>query len=1034
MKYTRLFSACLAVFSSLAAAAPQQGRDYYSIQFLSGSASSKLQAAAAKLSGKLPYVRVEDRQGVFVLRAGFWENETEAQAALAAVRGEFVSAKVRVAVYRPDAERFASGAASALPLSEKTAAKPAASAAKSQQAALLAAQRQEQSFFVLPSLPPVAGSAPVAHAGSAPVVFSNVERPARPEPASRASRRQDAASPAQIASVARTQTTASRGSAATGRPLRRARPEPEIASAFPFSVPEIESEALLAVVQSEEVVPQRPDERVFWTLLRNGDFTGFDNKLTLYQVKNPKWQPSKNLLRERDKQGTQAAIKAALQAQDRNALAQLDASHPEEFDCRNAGRVWALAELAVRDLEHKAAKAYYQRLIPLCVAPVRIGTLYKAMTTLPSEMADELIEQERKQGKRNAKEETLLVNLVYDRDMARLLTAYRNKQFADAEQRADALAERVKQRKNAAHAALLGWVKHEVKQYPAALAWFERAQLLAPEKNDARYGLALTHYDAGEFDKAEPNIQIMRRNKDNRANALQADIVFARAVAANKRKDWSGSNALIAEAGQLGRTGRDMALLRAWNQLNAKQESDAAKAFEKLYREQADAESAEGLVLALQRSEGQERIPMLVAELGQPYASKAAAWEAQRYHQLKLYQAGARLEAQNGLAQSKEKQGVAASSGLLGASVRSKSGESGMSQLIEARMPLLGAEWISPGGNSFQATVAMVTLDAGALAEGAKFGGQTSLASTAAENAKTSISAGESYLSWEHQDWTTVGAGFGMRATHPDLPQGFSWHLDWKQQAQDGGEFKLRLRQVAETSSMLSYTGMADPVSGRVWGNVSRTGVIAQVMKTDEQGEWMFSGKAQFDRLSGVGVEDNQAIEFSAGLAREMGIDGFDFFALGPSARFASYKNNQNHFTYGHGGYFSPQAEIATGLALQLQSKDGQRQMMKAYFEAGMRYSRQEAAPIFTSAPSLGRYPGSSDVGTYLNLNVAGAWQFDSRWQLGSLVSIGSSKDSREWKGMVTVRYFFAPRSRVWSSDLPQSTEQGNLRGPYQLR
>jgi len=93
--------AAVALVSPCVLASPLPGQDYWSIQVLSSKQAAALQAAYAQLGG-LPDTRIERRGEQWVLRAGFWNTQQEAEKHLAATRAQFAGAFVRVAAYRPE--------------------------------------------------------------------------------------------------------------------------------------------------------------------------------------------------------------------------------------------------------------------------------------------------------------------------------------------------------------------------------------------------------------------------------------------------------------------------------------------------------------------------------------------------------------------------------------------------------------------------------------------------------------------------------------------------------------------------------------------------------------------------------------------------------------------------------------------------------------------------------------------------------------------------------------------------------------------
>ncbi|HEY4370615.1 MAG TPA: tetratricopeptide repeat protein [Burkholderiales bacterium] len=81
------------------APAPQAGREYFSVQIASGDAAGLAQAYR-RYTG-LPYLRIEKRGKLMVLRAGFWAGAREAKAAIAGAPLE--QPLIRTAVFRPEA-------------------------------------------------------------------------------------------------------------------------------------------------------------------------------------------------------------------------------------------------------------------------------------------------------------------------------------------------------------------------------------------------------------------------------------------------------------------------------------------------------------------------------------------------------------------------------------------------------------------------------------------------------------------------------------------------------------------------------------------------------------------------------------------------------------------------------------------------------------------------------------------------------------------------------------------------------------------
>src|SRR5659263_526387 len=121
----KLLLACMAStgFSPVQASdLPAMGTDYYSLQIASGKDAKALEKLYLRYT-ELPFVRVERRGALYVLRAGFWPDQRAARQAVSNARVD--ASFIRVAAFRPEAivqrnwrddEALAAAPAAALPV------------------------------------------------------------------------------------------------------------------------------------------------------------------------------------------------------------------------------------------------------------------------------------------------------------------------------------------------------------------------------------------------------------------------------------------------------------------------------------------------------------------------------------------------------------------------------------------------------------------------------------------------------------------------------------------------------------------------------------------------------------------------------------------------------------------------------------------------------------------------------------------------------------------------------------------------------
>jgi Tfp pilus assembly protein PilF len=113
----------------------------------------------------------------------------------------------------------------------------------------------------------------------------------------------------------------------------------------------------------------------------------------------------------------------------------------------------------------------------------------------------------------------------------------------------------------------------------------------------------------------------------------------------------------------------------------------------------------------------------------------------------------------------------------------------------------------------------------------------------------------------------------------------------------------------AVTDSLLAYAGTYDPGTGLTWGGVTRTRVHAQLEFSPGQANFYAGGG--YDWLSGKNVMSNNELELGAGGSYPVYKTPSDEVRVGLNLVYFGYQNNQDHFTLGYGGYFSPQDYVA---------------------------------------------------------------------------------------------------------------------------
>lgn len=232
---------------------------------------------------------------------------------------------------------------------------------------------------------------------------------------------------------------------------------------------------------------------------------------------------------------------------------------------------------------------------------------------------------------------------------------------------------------------------------------------------------------------------------------------------------------------------------------------------------------------------------------------------------------------------------------------------------------------------------------------------------------------------------------------------------------------RLRLRLTGErravTDSLLAWSGQHDPLSGRSWGGVVRTGGRAQ-LEYSAGPATLYAGGG-YAVFTGDGVADNARVEAGAGLSYAVLRRPEEEVTAGLDLVYFGHDRNLRHFTLGHGGYFSPQSYAALNLPVDWRRRSGDLSW-RLGGTVGFASWREKAAPLFPSDPGLqaqaaavaagdatlsATYPGQTRTG------FTGGARADLEYALGPQLRIGTSlrydraADWSEALGLLYLRY-----------------------------
>lgn len=352
---------------------------------------------------------------------------------------------------------------------------------------------------------------------------------------------------------------------------------------------------------------------------------------------------------------------------------------------------------------------------------------------------------------------------------------------------------------------------------------------------------------------------------------------------------------------------------------------------------------------------------------------------------------------------------------------RSRKGETGLSALSE----LKGTAEFSTGlaGGRVRARAEAVVIDSGrSTGSGLSRFGQNATAEAQAivdeeravlEPAQTQQSSGVAFTLGYADSTVQVEGGttpLGMGETKATFRAAITPELAPGMQAKAWAERK------PVTDSIVSYAGTRDPVSGERWGQVMRTGGGAG-FSYDRNGSGVY-GEVAYNQYRGTNVRNNRGIEANVGGYLRLIKGQRSQLTGGINANYQTYDNNQNYFTYGHGGYFSPQSFLSIGFPINY-TLNSETLDIKANLTPGFQSFSQDETALYPTDPALqanldalkdvntdvrARYDSLSRTGFAISAGGEVYYKVSPNTQVGGNVSFTSFGQYEEFRSLIGIR------------------------------
>lgn len=361
--------------------------------------------------------------------------------------------------------------------------------------------------------------------------------------------------------------------------------------------------------------------------------------------------------------------------------------------------------------------------------------------------------------------------------------------------------------------------------------------------------------------------------------------------------------------------------------------------------------------------------------------------------------------------------------------VRGRDGESGLSKLTEAKAPLTFST-VPFGDARFDFTMTPISLTAGSAGGDAwrRFGtnslvqGQVVASGDAKIDDTPNSSTDSQSATGVELNMALKGDSYKIDLGSTPLGQDLSTlvgGVQWSPKLTDFLTLILTGERRAMTDSLLSYVGVEDKTSGKRWGRVTKNGGNA-LLSYDNGDAGFYVGGGAYSYI-GENVASNNSVQATAGAyVRPYHLDDREL-KVGMSLSWMDYSKNLSYFSYGQGGYFSPQNYASVSFPIEFSRKFDDLKVNVGGSVGYQSYSQDKSA-YFPNNPSLQAqlqsladqgyvkdafYSGESKNGIGYNLHAGADYKINKDVTVGGQLGYDTFGDYNESTANLYFRYMF---------------------------
>lgn len=234
-----------------------------------------------------------------------------------------------------------------------------------------------------------------------------------------------------------------------------------------------------------------------------------------------------------------------------------------------------------------------------------------------------------------------------------------------------------------------------------------------------------------------------------------------------------------------------------------------------------------------------------------------------------------------------------------------------------------------------------------------------------------------------------------------------------------GGPFTFSFNRDSVKDTQLSFGGLRDPATitsfnaGNVWGGVIANSGNVQYARGDLNSGFYVGLGGQY--LTGLHVQENRRFDGSMGAYwRVLAMPEYGTLNVGANFFGMHYSYNLNGYTYGMGGYFSPQSYFLANVPITWTGHYLTRWHYTVLGSFGIQAFSEDTEPlapldlgIETNTFNNARLAALTSVGANYDLRGQMAYAIGDHWFVGGFASANNSRNYTNLSAGFSVRYLF---------------------------